>query len=80
MAVIYIPINPTDKQRLEEQKVFLAKLVNDGWIYLGNVSLTDVIGTEITVAVLREGKEKEEEKEEKGETDKEKEGEYICQK
>lgn len=60
MAIIYVPMDPEDRQRMKEQKKFLSKLINEGWTYLSNVNLTDAMGTEIQVAVLREKEEKSE--------------------
>ena len=53
MVVVYIPINPENKYLEEKQKLYVDKLIGEGWDKLGNVELKDVFGTEIKVTVLR---------------------------
>lgn len=53
MVVAYVPINPENKYLDEKQKLYVDKLIGEGWNGLGNVELKDVFGTEIKVVVLK---------------------------
>lgn len=53
MVVKYVPINPDNIRMLIIQKLYLAKMIREGWDHLGHVKLKDESGTDVTVAVLK---------------------------
>lgn len=56
MVIIYVPINPDNMHLLGLQKLYLAKMIGEGWDNLGHVKLKDALGTDVTVAVLKNDK------------------------
>jgi len=56
MVVIYVHINPDNTHLIGLQKLYLGKMIREGWDHLGRVKLKDVFGTDVTVAVLKNDK------------------------
>lgn len=56
MVVVYVPISPDNIHLLGIQKLYLAKMIREGWDHLGHVKLKDELGTDVTVAVLKNDK------------------------
>ena len=53
MVVVYVPINPENKYLARKQRLYVDKLVREGWKRLNNVVMKDVLGTDIEVTVLK---------------------------
>ena len=53
MVVEYVPINPENKYLTRKQRLYVDKLIIEGWKRLGNIVVKDTMGTEIEVAVLK---------------------------
>lgn len=53
MVVVYVPIDPENRYLARKQRLYVDKLIREGWKRLNTTVMKDVFGLEIDVNVLK---------------------------